>query len=41
MVPAIHEPIKIDNRASLKTILRIVATNEPVQSPVTGSGMAT
>jgi hypothetical protein len=41
MAPAIQVPIKIDNRACLKSILKIVATNEPVQAPVTGSGMAT
>ena len=41
MAPAIHMPMKMDNRACLNLISKIVAAIEPVQAPVTGRGMAT
>ena len=41
MAPAIHTPAKIDNKACLNFIPKIVAASEPVQAPVTGRGIAT
>ena len=40
MAPAIQTPMKIDNRACLNLISKIVAASEPVQAPVTGKGIA-